>query len=70
MRKIMIPVMAVLLLVLLSAGIYSMITPKNELSYPSFMEAVENGHIKEVIINEEENTFYAIFRIRHQDIQS
>lgn len=61
MRKIMVPVMTVLLLILLTAGIYSMSRPKNELSYPSFMEAVENGQIKEVIINEEGNTFYARF---------
>ena len=66
MRKFMVSVMTVLFFVLLTAGIYSMSRPKNELSYPSFMEAVENGHIKEVIINEEENTFYAIF-IEDQD---
>lgn len=61
MRKFMVSVMTVLFFVLLTAGIYSMSRPKNELSYTSFMEAVENGQIKEVITNEDGNTFYAKF---------
>lgn len=61
MRKVMIPVMSILLIVLLTAGLYSMNRAKNELSYPLFLEAVEEGKIEEVIINEEANTFYAIF---------
>lgn len=61
MKKIIIPIMSVLLLALVTAGIYSMNQPKNELSYPSFLEAVEKEQIKEVIINDEGNTFYAIF---------
>lgn len=59
MRKIMVPVMSALLLILIIAGIYSMNTPKYELSYPSFLEAVEEGRVTEVTINEEGNTFYA-----------
>ncbi|NLO10062.1 MAG: ATP-dependent metallopeptidase FtsH/Yme1/Tma family protein [Clostridiales bacterium] len=59
MRKVMIPVMAVLILILITAGIYSINTHKHELSYPSFLEAVEEGRVAEVIINEEGNTFDA-----------
>lgn len=59
MRKVMIPVMATLLLILITAGIYSINRPKYELSYPSFLEAVEEGRVTEVTLNEEGNTFYA-----------
>lgn len=61
MRKIMIPVMIILLIALLAAGFYSMNKTQKELSYPSFLEAVDKGKIEEVIINEEGNTFYAMF---------
>jgi cell division protease FtsH len=50
MRKIMIPVMFALLVILIAAGIYSMNISKHELSYPSFLEAVEEGRVTKVII--------------------
>ena len=59
MRKVMIPVMVALVLILLAAGIYSMNRPKHELSYPSFLRAVEEERVTEVTINEEGNTFDA-----------
>lgn len=59
MRKIMIPVMAALVFILITAGIYSMNKPKLELSYPSFLEAVEEGRVTDVTLDEEGNTFDA-----------
>ena len=44
MKKIMIAVMSVLLLAYSSRD-FSMNKPKNELSYPSFLEAVEKGQV-------------------------
>lgn len=59
MKKIMIPVMSVLLLMLIGARIYSLNKPKNEMSYPSFLEAVEKGRVSNVILYEEKSTFDA-----------
>lgn len=59
MKKIMIAVMSVLLLIFIAAGIYSLNKPKNELSYPSFLEAVEKGQVTEVTLYDEKNTFDA-----------
>lgn len=59
MRKIMIPVMAAILIILIAAGAYSMNTPEHELSYSSFLKAVEEGRVSEVILNEDGNTFDA-----------
>lgn len=55
MRKIMIPVMSVLILILIGAGIYSLKKPKTELSYPAFLEAVEDGRVSEVTLYEDKN---------------
>lgn len=57
MRKFMIPVMSLLLVVLFAAGIYSMNKPKNDLSYTSFLEAVNEGKVSEVVLNENGYTF-------------
>ena len=59
MRKVMIPVMSALLLILIAAGIYSMNKPKHELSYSSFLKAIEGGQVAEVKIDEDGNTFDA-----------
>lgn len=59
MRKIRIPVMAALVLILITAGIYSISKTKHDLSYPSFLEAIEENRITKVTINEEGNTFDA-----------
>lgn len=59
MRKIMIPVMSVLVLVLITAGIYSLSKPKNELSYTAFLEAVNEGQVSEVVLIDDGNTFEA-----------
>ena len=57
MRKIMIPVISIVLIISIAAGIYSISKPKNELSYPSFLEAVEDGRVSRVILKEDGNTF-------------
>jgi cell division protease FtsH len=62
MRKIMIPVMSILLLALIVAGIYSINKPKKELSYPAFLEAVNNGQVQEVIYSEEGANFEAYLK--------
>lgn len=59
MKKIMIPVMSVLLLMLIGAGIYSLNKPKNEMSYPSFLDAVEKGRVSKVTLYEDKGTFDA-----------
>ena len=59
MRKFMIPAMVTLVIILIGAGIYSMNKPNNELSYSYFLEAVEEGRIAKVTIDEEGNTFDA-----------
>ncbi|TAH70866.1 MAG: ATP-dependent zinc metalloprotease FtsH [Anaerolineaceae bacterium] len=59
MRKFMIPVMSALVLILITAGTYSINKPKHELSYPSFLEAVEEGRVTDVTIEEDGNTFDA-----------
>lgn len=59
MRRVMIPVMFLVILVLIAAGIYSINKPTNELPYLSFLEAVEDGQVSEAIISEEGNTFKA-----------
>ena len=57
MRKIMIYIMTAIVVILIAAGIYSINKPELELTYPSFLEAVEEGQVKEVIINKEGHTF-------------
>jgi len=57
MRKIMIPVMSVLLLALIISGFYSLNKPRNEMTYPAFLESVEQGLVSEVTLYEEKNTF-------------
>lgn len=59
MRKLMIPAMVVLIIALAGAGIYGMSKPENELSYPSFLAAAEEGRIEKVTIDEDGNSFYA-----------
>lgn len=59
MKKIMIPVMSALLLILVAAGIYSLNKPGKEMSYPSFLDAVEKGLVSKVTLYEEKNTFDA-----------
>jgi len=59
MRKIMIPVMSVLLLALIISGFYSLNKPRNEMTYPAFLEFVEQGLVSEVTLYEEKNTFDA-----------
>jgi len=59
MRKIMIPVMSVLLLALIAAGIYSLKKPNSEMSYPSFLDAVEKGQVSAVTLYEDKNSFDA-----------
>lgn len=59
MRKVMIPVISVLLLALITAGIYSINKPKNELSYTTFLEAVKKDQVSDVILNKEGYTFDA-----------
>lgn len=59
MRKIMIPVMSVLLLALIISGFYSLNKPRYEMSYPAFLESVEQGLVSEVTLYEEKNTFDA-----------
>ncbi len=59
MRKLVITIMSALILILIAAGIYSINKTEHELTYPSFLEAVEDGRVVEVIINNEGNTFDA-----------
>lgn len=55
----MIPVMASLVLILITAGIYNVNKPKYEMSYPSFLEAVDEGQVSKVTMIEAGNTFDA-----------
>lgn len=59
MRKFMIPVMSALVIILIVAGIYSINKPKHELTYSSFLKAVEENRVMKVTIDEEGNTFDA-----------
>ena len=59
MRKVMIPAMLLLLVILITAGIYSLNKPTHKLSYPSFLTAIEDGQVNEVTLNEDGNTFDA-----------
>lgn len=56
MKKIMIPVMTVLLISAIAAGIYSLNKPEKEMSYIAFLNASENNRVSEVTIYEEKNT--------------
>lgn len=59
MRKVMIPVMSAVLLILIGAGIYSVSKPKKELTYSSFLQAIQEGRVTEVTIDEDGNSFDA-----------
>lgn len=68
MRKIMIPVMIALVIILIGAGVYSINKPKHEMSYPLFLEAVRENRVSKVTMNEEGNSFDA-YLIDESDIK-